>query len=101
MENGYESKIREQMSGPDLHVFTLKLLALKKLLIYSFGVKLFFFHKKGIYASFSADAIVFSNNNKKNFDPKKVKKWVSKLAHKRPKPFCFTVQPRPQPTAQN
>ena len=45
----------------------------------------------------SANAIVFSNNNKKNFDPKKVKKWVSKLAHKRPKPFCLTVQPRPQP----
>ena len=26
-----ESQIREQMSGPDLHVFTLKFLALKKL----------------------------------------------------------------------
>ena len=25
-----ESQIREQMSGPDLHVFTLKFLALKK-----------------------------------------------------------------------
>ena len=26
-----EAQIREQMSGPDLHVFTLKFLALKKL----------------------------------------------------------------------
>ena len=29
------------------------------------------------------------------FDPKKVKKRASKVAHNRPKPFYFTVQPRP------
>ena len=28
---GLTAQIREQMSGPDLHVFTLKFLALKKL----------------------------------------------------------------------
>ena len=50
---------------------------------------------------FSADAIVFSKKFKKKFDPEKVKKWASKVAHSRPRPFYFTVQPRPQPTAQN
>ena len=29
------------------------------------------------------------------FDPKKVKKRASKVAHNRPRPFYFTVQPRP------
>ena len=29
------------------------------------------------------------------FDPEKVKKWASKVAHNRPRPFYFTVQPRP------
>ena len=49
---------------------------------------------------FSADPVVFSKMNF-FFDPEKVKKWASKVAHNRPKPFYFTVQPRPQPTAQN
>ena len=31
------------------------------------------------------------------FDPEKVKKRASKVAHIRPRPFYFTVQPRPQP----
>jgi hypothetical protein len=45
---------------------------------------------------FSADAMVFSKKKiKKNFDPEKVKKWASKVAHNRPRPFYFTVQPRP------
>ena len=45
---------------------------------------------------FSADAIVFSKKKiKKNFDPEKVKKLVSKVAHNRPRPSYFTVQPRP------
>ena len=35
------------------------------------------------------------------FDPKKVKNRASKVAHNQPRPFYFTVQPRPQPTAQN
>ena len=44
---GMKSQIREQMSGPDLHVFTLK----RK------------FKKKGVMQLFSADAIlVFSKN---------------------------------------
>ena len=38
---------------------------------------------------------------KKKFDPEKVKKRASKVAHNRPRPFYFTVQPRPRPTAQN
>ena len=33
------AQIREQISGPDLHVFTLKFLALKKCFFYVFGVK--------------------------------------------------------------
>ena len=51
-----EPQIREQMSGLDLHVFTLKFLALKKLVFFHF----FGGHKKGIMQLFSADAIVFS-----------------------------------------
>ena len=35
------------------------------------------------------------------FVHKNFKKQASKVAHNRPKPFYFTVQPRPQPTAQN
>ena len=50
---------------------------------------------------FSADAIVFSKKLKENFDPRDMKKPPSKVAHNRPRPFYFTVQPRPQPTAQN
>ena len=44
------------MSGPDLHVFTLKFLAIKKLFFSFFrGQKFFFlifFYKKGFYATF-------------------------------------------------
>ena len=44
-------------------------------------------------------SIVFSKkkNQKRFFDPekRKSKKWVSKVAHNRPRPFYFTVQPRP------
>ena len=35
------SQIREQMSGPDLHVFTLKFLALKNPFFHFFGVNFF------------------------------------------------------------
>ena len=31
------------------------------------------------------------------FAPEKVKQRASKVAHNRPRPFYFTVQPRPQP----
>ena len=34
-------QIREQMSGPDLHVFTLKFLALKKLFVVRYGFSQF------------------------------------------------------------
>ena len=33
--------------------------------------------------------------------PQNMKKLPSKVAHNRPRLFYFTVQPRPQPTAQN
>ena len=38
---------------------------------------------------------VFKKNLNFCFDPEKVKKRASKVAHNRPKPFYFTVQPRP------
>ena len=50
---------------------------------------------------FSADAMVFSKNFRFFFDPEKVKKRASKAAHNRPRPFYFTAQPRPQPTAHS
>ena len=43
----------------------------------------------------------FPNRDPLFFDPEKVKKRASKVAHNRPRPFYSTVQPRPQPTAQN
>ena len=64
----------------------------KKTVYFHFsGSKNFFFNLfyiKGIMQLFSAD-------------PEKVKKQASKVAHNWPKPFYFTVQPRPQLTAQN
>ena len=45
---------------------------------------------------FSADPVVFSKMNF-FFDPEKVKKWASKVAHNQPRPFYSTVQPWPQP----
>jgi hypothetical protein len=44
---------------------------------------------------------VFKKKIKVFFDPEKVKKRASKVAHNRPRLFFPTVQPRPQPTAQN
>ena len=38
----FVSQIREQMSGPDLHVFTLKFLALKKPFFFTFSGSKFF-----------------------------------------------------------
>ena len=65
----YTAQISEQMSGPDLHVFTLKFLALKKLGFSLFRGQNFFFiiiiyYKIGIMQLFSADAIVFSKVKK-------------------------------------
>ena len=55
----FKAQIREQMFGPDLHVFTFKFLALKKVFSGSKKPKKKFFYKKGIMQLFSADAIVF------------------------------------------
>ena len=44
---------------------------------------------------------LFKKKFKKVFDPGKVKKRASKIAHNWPRPFYSTVQTRPQPTAQN
>ena len=98
-------QIREQMSGPDLHVFTLNFLALKQLFFFTFlwskkDLKNFLIRK--FYATFQWRRYsVFKKILNFFFDPQKVKKRASKVAHNRSRPFHFTVQPRPQPTAQN
>ena len=74
-------QIRKQMSGPDLHVFTLKFLQPKKVL-FSGSKKII---KNDIMQLFIADTIVFSNHEKP----------PSKVAHTRPRPFYFTVQSSP------
>ena len=76
------AQIREQMSGPDLHVFTLKFFALKKHFFSLFRCRKVKkkFAKKSIVQLFSADAIV--------------KKRASKVAHNWSTHFFFTVQPR-------
>ena len=55
--------------------------------------KIFFFKLFSLQL-FSADAMIFSKKFKFFFDPEKVKKRASKVAHNRPRPFHFTVQPR-------
>ena len=70
---GFNSQIRKQMSGPDLHVFTLKLLSLKKILW------------KGYYATCQCRRYsVFKKIWKKN--------W--------PSPYYFTAQPSPNHSPQ-
>ena len=62
-EQKYISQIREQMSGPDLHVFTLEFFALKKLFFICFWVKNSKnMYKEGIMQLFIANVIVFSDN---------------------------------------
>ena len=71
----------------------------KKIFFQFFGVKFFFYIF--YYATFQCGRYsIFKKIWKKN-DPEKVKKRASKVAHNRPRPFYFTVQLRPQPTAQN
>ena len=82
----FHSQIREQMSGPDLHVFTLKFLALKKWVFHVFGVKKKLY-KKGIAQLFSADAIVFFGSIFFFFFN------FFEVAHNRPRPFYSTIQP--------
>ena len=49
------------------------------------------------YATFQCGRYdIFKKKFKKKFDPEKVKKRASKVAHNRPRPFYFTVQPRPK-----
>ena len=75
-----------------LHSNSTQILALKKnRFFHFFGVK------KGIMQLFSADAVVFSKKLKFFFDPERVKKRISKVAHNRPRTFYFIVQPRSQP----
>ena len=50
----------EQMSGPDLHVFTLKFLAIKKIRFLMFWGSKKKFCKKAIMHLFSADSTLFS-----------------------------------------
>jgi hypothetical protein len=95
----------QQKSVPDLNVLTVAYLALKK---NGFSEKKKNFQKKDIKkipffnATFQCGRYgIFKKNLKYFFDPEKVKKWASKVAHNRPRPFFPTVQPRPQPTAQN
>ena len=66
----------------------------------SFPPKIFFF--TFFLCNFSVHRYgVFKKIKKKIFDPEKVKKRASKVAHNWPRPFYYTDQPRPQPTAQN
>ena len=98
-DGDWRPQTRQQTSGRDLYVFTVELLALKKLFFSLFrGQKKVFepFFRFFIMQVFSADAMVFSKKNLKNFfDPEKLKKTLKKVAHNRPKPFYSTVQPRP------
>ena len=66
-------------------------------------VQFFFqFFFKIYYATFQYGcSSVFKKILEKKFDPKKVKIRASKVANNWPRPFHFTVQPRPQPSAQN
>ena len=69
------------MSGPDLHVFTLKFVALKKTDFFTFsGSKknLSFFYKKGIMQLFSVDAkgkLISKQNYEVIVSPKKRTKY--------------------------
>ena len=55
-----------------------------------------FFFLPFFYATFQCGRYgVFKIFLKYFFDPEKVKKRASKVAHNRPRPFYFTVQPRP------
>jgi hypothetical protein len=96
-----KSQYSQQQSVPDLSVFTLKFhsnfnpeknvfsekkkSSQKKIFLFTFFL-----------CSFSVRTLWgFQKKKKKNFDPEKVKKRASKVAHNRPRSFYFTVQPRP------
>ena len=94
----------QQKSVPDLNVLTVAFLALKKMI---FPKKKKIPSKKYIFKPFFNATFqcgrygIFEKNFKYFFDHEKVKNRASKVAHNRPRPFFPTVQPRPQPTAQN
>ena len=79
-------------------VNSTQILALKKM-VFLEKIKSSPPQKKFFFTSFLCNFSVstlrcFQKNSKKNFDPKKVKKQAKKIAHNRPRPFYFTVQPR-------
>ena len=65
------SQIREQMSGNDHHVLTLKSLALKTMFFFHFFGVIFclIFYKKGFMQIFNADNTVFSKRFLKFLTP--------------------------------
>ena len=95
------AQIREQMLVPDLYVLTVESVAYKKRLKRE---------KKFSQNKFKKFSTLFDTTFQCGccyvkkfkfsffFEHEKTDK---KVAHNRPKPFYSTVQPRPQPTAQN
>ena len=84
----------------DIYCLTIFFSPKKNWVFHFFGLKkkLSKFFLSNYYATFQCGRYSIF---KKIFDPEKVKKRASKVAHNRPNSFFFTVQPRPQPTAQN
>jgi hypothetical protein len=89
-------QIREETLVPDLYVLTVESAAyIKKRLKREKKINF-------ILCNFSVRTLQCKKNFKKYFFAhEKLKKPPKKVAHNRPKPFYFTVQPRTQPTAQN
>ena len=91
------------MVVPDLYVFTLKFHSNFSLYKKDKNMKIRVFQKKKkilplFYATFQCGRYDIFKKKLKNFDPEKVKKRASKVAHNRPRPFYFTVQPISRPT---
>ena len=80
-----------------LHSNSTQILALKKIVFLKkkfFPQQFFFF--TFFLCNFSVQTLwCFQKNLKKIFDPEKVKKQASKVAHNQPRPLYSTVQPRP------
>ena len=81
-----------------LHSNSTQILALKKMVFLKKKIlpKKKYFFLPFFYATFQCGRYgVFKKILKFFFDPEKVKKQAKKVAHNRPRPFYFTVQPRP------